>query len=182
MAFPIAKNTLDSLLKAFRKHDMAIFVFSTDDDAQIRNQLHKVVRDNVLFEAGVFVGMQGGDRTFIVSPRDIDFHMASDLLGITTAVYEPDDVRRDITSGLSGAVARIRKAIKASNWATQRLSVRKKPAQMGASTLSFSLKVVLTITNSQPTRVLVQANGFEFGKGITCHPRASSTQPPRWSG
>ena len=100
----------------------------------------------------------------------------------TMQVHRRIRVRRDITSGLSGAVARIRKAIKASNWATQRLSVRKKPAQMGASTLSFSLKVVLTITNSQPTRVLVQANGFEFGKGITCHPRASSTQPPRWSG
>jgi len=57
-----------------------------------------VVRDNVLFEAGMFMGMQGDDRAFIVSPRDVDFHTATDLLGITTAAYEPDQVKRDITS------------------------------------------------------------------------------------
>jgi len=98
MAFPIAKNTLQSLLKAFRKHDMAIFVFSPDDDVVMREQAYKVVRDNVLFEAGMFMGMQGDDRAFIVSPRDVDFHTATDLLGITTAAYEPDQVKRDITS------------------------------------------------------------------------------------
>src|ERR1035438_5185415 len=50
MAFPLTKSTLESLLKVFRRHDMAIFVFSPDDDAVIREHAYKVVRDNVLFE------------------------------------------------------------------------------------------------------------------------------------
>ena len=56
---------------------------------------------------------------------------------------------------------------------TQRLSITKAPAQLGASTLTYPLKVYLKVANNQSARVLLQANGFEFGKGIQCHPKAT---------
>ena len=31
----------------------------------------------------------------------------------------------------------------------------------------------LKITNNQSARVLVQVNGFEFGRGVRCHPKAT---------
>lgn len=72
-----------SLVKIAKKVDGAIFMFNAEDATWYsdRCELKKEVRDNVLLEYGLFVGILGEDKvTFICenSPK-----IATDLLGIT---------------------------------------------------------------------------------------------------
>jgi predicted nucleotide-binding protein len=95
-AFPLSKHTVDVLLTEFAKADFVVFVFSADDRVQIRSDEFEVARDNVLFEAGMFMGMHGKERGFIVSPKDVAaFHMPTDLIGLTTSRYDLAWARRE---------------------------------------------------------------------------------------
>lgn len=116
--------------------------------------------------------MQARNRTFIINPRGVEsFHIPTDLVGITMAAYEPDHAKKDVNSALAPAIAKIRMAISNASWATRRLHIRKEPAKMTPG-LTYPLKIYLKIINSQSTRVLIQANGFEFKKDLHCHPGA----------
>ncbi len=54
--FEPSKTSLDSLLKELEKSDFGIFVFNADDLIIIRSEEKKTVRDNVVFELGLFIG------------------------------------------------------------------------------------------------------------------------------
>src|SRR6478609_9307179 len=56
---------LEALLREAKGSDFGIFVFAPDDQLTIRSELFNVVRDNVLFELGVFIGILGRGRCFI---------------------------------------------------------------------------------------------------------------------
>ena len=73
--FEISSDNISSLLDRARASDFAIFIFTPDDVSSIRHEEKPVVRDNVLFELGLFVGSIGKDRCFIVKPRDADLHI-----------------------------------------------------------------------------------------------------------
>jgi predicted nucleotide-binding protein len=87
--FNPSQSTVDSLLNQVEDFDFAIFVFSADDVSKIRGSEHNVVRDNVIFELGLFMGRLSKQRCFIVQPRNIDMHIPTDLLGITPLSYDP---------------------------------------------------------------------------------------------
>jgi predicted nucleotide-binding protein with TIR-like domain len=53
-----------------------------------KDELLPSVRDNVLFECGLFMGRLGRDRVFIVYDQTIKLKIPSDLAGITLAPYE----------------------------------------------------------------------------------------------
>src|ERR1700743_3620743 len=63
--FVPAAYTLESLETEIKNSDFAIFVFRPDDVLKIRNIRKSAVRDNVLFELGLFTGFLGRDRCFI---------------------------------------------------------------------------------------------------------------------
>ena len=86
--FTLSESTLDQLLQAIRKFDFAIFVFATDDDLTIRAQSLRAVRDNVVFELGLFMGRLGKNSTFILAPKASDMQWLSDLAGFTPARYD----------------------------------------------------------------------------------------------
>jgi len=68
--------------------DFGIFVFSPDDIVKMRGQEFQSARDNVLFELGLFIGRLGKERGIILLPRgQEDFHLPTDLLGITPGTY-----------------------------------------------------------------------------------------------
>jgi len=105
--FKLSADTLESLLDALGNHDFGIFVFSPDDEIKMRDEGEKTVRDNVIFELGLFVGRNGKDFNFIVQPRDIEMHIPSDLYGITTADYATDRTDKNLTAALGKASTQI---------------------------------------------------------------------------
>src|SRR5690606_6771583 len=69
--FKLSSNALDSLIESLEKFDFAIFVFHPDDITQIRNASVETVRDNLIFELGLFIGRLGKKNVFFLIPRTI---------------------------------------------------------------------------------------------------------------
>lgn len=88
--FEPSSSTLDDLIKALSKYDFAIFVFKPEDVSKIRKEEYATVRDNVIFEMGLFIGKLGKDRTFYITPRGEKFHLPTDLIGFNPASYDPN--------------------------------------------------------------------------------------------
>src|SRR5262245_19971399 len=94
--FELSRSTLESLIEALGSFDFSIFVFTPDDILQIRGAQYSSTRDNVMFELGLFMGHLGRGRAFFLQPRGIkDFHLLSDLLGMTPATYDPDRLKEN---------------------------------------------------------------------------------------
>jgi predicted nucleotide-binding protein len=105
--FELSNTTLGSLLGTLDRADFGIFVFSPDDIGTIRNAISPIVRDNVLFELGLFVGRLGPHRSFILMPRDESMHMPSDLIGIIPAQYNARRPDGNLRAALGPACAEI---------------------------------------------------------------------------
>lgn len=86
--FELSRTTMESLTKALCDSDFAIFVFSPDDLTRIRELTAPAVRDNVLFEFGLFIGRLGRERVFFLLPTVGELHLPTDLLGVTPGRYE----------------------------------------------------------------------------------------------
>ncbi|MCX7509495.1 DNA-binding protein [Delftia tsuruhatensis] len=86
--FELSKTTIETLSKALEENDFAVFVFSPDDLVRIRSMSTLAVRDNVLFEFGLFIGRLGRDRVYFLLPMVGELHLPTDLLGITPGRYE----------------------------------------------------------------------------------------------
>lgn len=86
--FEPSSHTIEALVAEAKRSAFAILVLSPDDEAVIRGVEQSTARDNVLFELGLFIGILGRKRVFVITPSDKpDFRIPSDLLGITTATY-----------------------------------------------------------------------------------------------
>lgn len=109
--FRLSSNSIDSLVERATAVDFAIFIFSPDDLAVMREKEEKVVRDNVVFELGLFIGAIGKERCYIVKPRNVDLHLPTDLLGITPADYEAKRSDGNIESALNYACTLIKNEI-----------------------------------------------------------------------
>ena len=109
--FKLSDYALNSLIDKLQNFDFGVFIFSPDDTAIIRKQERQIVRDNIIFELGLFIGHLGKERSFIVCPRSVDdFHLPTDLLGINPANY--DSQREDIKAALGPACNKIRNSMK----------------------------------------------------------------------
>lgn len=69
--FAPSSVTLLDLIKRAQNSDYGIFVFSFDDTIKIRDTEELTVRDNVVFELGLFIGIIGIANCFIVMPRSM---------------------------------------------------------------------------------------------------------------
>ena len=89
--FNLSVSALDSLLKVLQGCDFALFVFSPDDVVKIRASEHLAIRDNVVFELGLFIGRLGKERCFILMPDKVDdIRIPTDLIGMTPGTYETE--------------------------------------------------------------------------------------------
>lgn len=111
--FNLSGTSLQGLLKELDKACYGIFIFTPADITKIRNKSFLTARDNVIFELGLFVGRLGIDNCYIFMPRGVkNFHLPSDLAGITVATYEPDRPTDELAATLGPACHQVRLAIK----------------------------------------------------------------------
>lgn len=91
--FKLSGNTLSDLEKKGGEVDFAVFVCSPDDELLKRDEKGLAVRDNVIFELGLFIGKLGRERVFFVLPRNVEeIHFPTDLLGITQGTFDSSNV------------------------------------------------------------------------------------------
>lgn len=87
--FNIGNTPIDDLIDKLNKSDFGIFVFSDDDISKIRGAEYSTVRDNVLYELGLYTGKLGRYNTFIIKPfQSSNLHLPSDLTGIYIGTYD----------------------------------------------------------------------------------------------
>lgn len=111
--FTPSKFTLESLLEILEASDFGVFIFSPDDVVRMRDIEKAVVRDNVLFELGLFIGHLSRERNFIVVPNSEAhmLHMPTDLLGLTSIPFEPRRQDGNMRAALGPTATKISKIV-----------------------------------------------------------------------
>ncbi|MFO0821296.1 MAG: nucleotide-binding protein [Pirellulales bacterium] len=135
--FQLTKSYLESLLDALEDAAFGLFVFCADDVVKIRGSEKPATRDNVVFELGLFIGRLGRDRTFILMPNGLgDFHLPSDLLGVSTATFSLPSRPDRLQASMGAACHDIRLAIR-------KHTVLRHPTSSQASDLDLLLPVLI---------------------------------------
>jgi len=146
-------STLERLLELTQEVDFAAFVFAQDDwttSAPSADSGQASPRDNVVFEAGLFGGVLGMRRTFILHANGAK--LPSDLLGLTCVRYagamtpsEIKDINQKLRKaiGIEGRVARIE-----GSWWQFSLTERtaKEPSALGLLTIARDRNGTLELT------------------------------------
>lgn len=78
------------------EYDYGIFIFQPNDISIIRREPFNAVRDNVIFELGLYFGKLGRDRAFYLVPENHPkVHIPTDLAGITAGTYDYERLIND---------------------------------------------------------------------------------------
>ena len=115
--FGLNFSFLETLLKTLEDYDFAVFVLAPDDTTTSKDETKPAPRDNVLFESGLFMGVLGRERVFLVYDESAGVKIPSDLLGITLASYDGSRMGQNPEAAVSAAVRRISEKITASQYA-----------------------------------------------------------------
>jgi Predicted nucleotide-binding protein containing TIR-like domain len=99
--FSLSRGTLERLLDILSDYDFAVLIWAQDDITKSKGDSKPSPRDNVIFEAGLFMGAFGRERVFIVHDQSVELKIPSDIAGITLASYDGSRIKRD---GAEGAV------------------------------------------------------------------------------
>lgn len=112
--FQINHYPLEDLLTQLSKMSFGVFVLAPDDLVEIRGEKYNTVRDNVLFEMGMFLGALGRDRTFFIVPQNTNtqFRIPSDLAGLNNATYMWESSDDNIDSQIGAACTEIKRMLK----------------------------------------------------------------------
>jgi hypothetical protein len=109
--FNASQYILESLLKQLKLTDFGIFVFSPDDIVRIRGQEQPAVRDNVIFEFGLFVGHLGRQNSVMLLPKGETLRMPSDLLGVNVLNFDSNREDRNFQAAVGPASNDIRERL-----------------------------------------------------------------------
>jgi predicted nucleotide-binding protein len=110
--FGLSTLTLEALIEQAKDSDFAVLVLTADDMLTKRGDAKPVARDNVIFELGLFIGIAGRFRTFVVHPRGQDMHMPTDLSGLAVATYEPNRSDGNLRAAVGAACTQIKLAVR----------------------------------------------------------------------
>jgi predicted nucleotide-binding protein len=86
--FGLNQGFLETLLKKLEEFDFAALVLAADDLTTAKDETRPSPRDNVLFESGLFMGVLGRERVFLVCDDSVPLKIPSDLAGVTLASYD----------------------------------------------------------------------------------------------
>jgi predicted nucleotide-binding protein len=111
--FHLSAGILDSLIKALGKADFGVFVFAPSDTLRLRQKNYAAVRDNVVFEMGLFIGKLGQKRTFFVIPDGTkNLRVPTDLTGIAPGKYNARRKDKNLQAALGPFCDQVRGQIK----------------------------------------------------------------------
>jgi CRP/FNR family cyclic AMP-dependent transcriptional regulator len=103
--------SLEALEKAVTESDFAVAIAQPDDIVETRGSKHTTLRDNVLFELGLFMGKLTRHRAILIHPRVTGLKLPSDLHGLTLASYAQGQPS-ELAARLGPACNQIRKIVK----------------------------------------------------------------------
>lgn len=83
--FDPGQYTLEALINTAHASDFAVLVATPDDTRQSRGQMAAVPRDNVILEFGLFAGVLGRDRTYVLATDGA--LLPTDTLGLRRLTY-----------------------------------------------------------------------------------------------
>ena len=106
--FSPSEYTLESLLNQRILCQHAVLLLTADDLRDKDGTCTGIPRDNVVFEAGLFMGRFGKEHTYLVCPEKDRPKLPTDLDGFT---YETYDDSEDLDSTLRRVAKKIRKCI-----------------------------------------------------------------------
>jgi len=86
--FALNQGFLETLLEKLQDYDFAVFIIAPDDLTTSKEETRPSPRDNVLFESGLFMGLLGRSRVFLVCDQSAELKIPSDLAGVTLASYD----------------------------------------------------------------------------------------------
>lgn len=116
--FEASDVNIETLTKETERADFAIIVFGKDDVQMSAGKRQFVPRDNVVFEAGLFIGCISRRRTFVVTPKNVKLRILTDLSGMTRLTFIKERRKQQSVHGfetridVSAATARIKARIK----------------------------------------------------------------------
>lgn len=110
--FGLGSTFIETLVNALPRFDFALLVLTADDLVQSRETESFGPRDNVVFELGLFMGHLGRARTFILHQAGAAPKIPSDLLGVSTAVYDWPREDGSHMAALGAACDRIRGVVR----------------------------------------------------------------------
>jgi Predicted nucleotide-binding protein containing TIR -like domain len=106
--FNPSEYILESLLKKLEATDFGIFVFSPDDLVRIRGQEQAAVRDNVIFEFGLFVGHLGRQYSVMLLPKGEQLRIPTDLWGVNVLTFDSNRKDGNLQAAVGPASNKIR--------------------------------------------------------------------------
>lgn len=107
------RYVLETLVDRLHRSDFGVFIFAPSDRLQMRDTTYQAVRDNVLFELGLFIGSLGRERSLFIAPRERDgLRLPSDLAGILPIEYDAARSDNDLQAALGPAATQIRRRLR----------------------------------------------------------------------
>ena len=108
--FVMGESILSGLIKVGEIYDFALLVFGQDDCTMMNSEKVPTVRDNVIFELGLFMGQMGTGRAFWLSPKGPKApQLSSDLQGIIHLEF--DETEMTDASSIPGMLADTREKV-----------------------------------------------------------------------
>ncbi len=104
--FAYSDTAIESLESAAEEADFAVLVMTGDDITVCRKEKIVAPRDNLVFELGLFIGALGRERAFVARDSKSQLKLPSDILGVTTLIYN-SSTPRELADSLRGECLRL---------------------------------------------------------------------------
>ncbi|MEK0336648.1 MAG: nucleotide-binding protein [Nitrosopumilus sp.] len=111
--FEPTKTNIENLVGFLDTYKASVFVFHPEDTIIINESSKFTVRDNVLFELGLFIGRLGREKVFIFHPSSNfkAIRIATDLFGVTLVLYDDKRLKKNDPNWLQVLAPKIRSHI-----------------------------------------------------------------------
>ncbi len=165
---------------------MAVFVATPDDGlAWDGGELNPAMRDNVLFEHGLFSGTIGRKRTFLITPCGL--RLPTDLLGVTVLRYDINNCQESLGDCCVVLKEQILTETRLSRISmlpstTLAISYYKNFISPLCSALAFGERgIYVSNENINPDGFRLTLLSLQSGEGLYCRCR-DAAQKNRWQG